>query len=54
MQVNAAGVTNAHTIVGFVFLNKTDFVELRVFQSSGGALLTGAGTGFFYGVWVHS
>jgi hypothetical protein len=54
MQVNAAGVSTAGTISGFVQLNKGDFVEARIFQSSGAALNAGSTGSYFYGVWVHS
>jgi hypothetical protein len=55
MQVNAAGAGTAHTIAGFVFLNKGDYVQLECYQSSGVTLTyAGAGGSFFYGSWVHS
>lgn len=51
-QQVASAAAHAHTISGFVQLNKGDFVELRVYQSSGGTL-TAAGS-IFLGTWVHS
>jgi hypothetical protein len=55
MQVISAAST-AHQISGYVFLNKNDYVEFRIFQNSGGALNAGgAGTGGgIYGRWIHS
>jgi hypothetical protein len=54
LQVNPAAVT-CHAIAGFVQLAKGDYVELRIYQSSGGALNAGGNGGsFFYGRWVHS
>jgi hypothetical protein len=40
--------------VGFVQLNKGDYLEFKAWQNSGAALNVGASPSFIVGMWVHS